>query len=54
MALKISGCWRSLATLQRHCRIRSYLTSSRNHGVRAIDAVRDALTGNPLMPPTPA
>lgn len=48
MALKISGCWRSLATLQRHCRIRSYLTSSRNHGVRAIDAVRDALTGNPL------
>jgi putative transposase len=48
MAPKISGCWRSLATLQRHCRIRSNLTSSRNHGVRAIDAVRDALTGNPL------
>jgi len=54
LALKISGCWRSLATLQRHCRIRSYLTSSRNHGVRAIDAVRDALTATPWMPPTPA
>jgi Transposase IS66 family len=25
LAAKISGCWRTLATLQRHCRIRSYL-----------------------------
>ena len=23
LAAKISGCWRTLATLQRHCRIRS-------------------------------
>ena len=54
LALKISGCWRSLATLKRHCRIRSYLTSTRNHGVRTIDAVRDALSATPWMPPTPA
>jgi len=47
LALKISGCWRSLATLQRHCRIRSYLTSTRNHGVRTIDAVRNALSATP-------
>ena len=54
LAVKVSGCWRSLATLKRHCRIRSYLTSSRNHGVRTIDAVRDALSATPWMPPVPA
>ena len=30
-AAKISGCWRTLATLQRHCRIRSYLATARSH-----------------------
>jgi transposase len=54
LATKISGCWRTLATLQRHCRIRSYLTSARNHGLRTIDAIRDALTTRPWMPPAPA
>jgi hypothetical protein len=34
LAAKVQGCWRTLATLQRHCRIRSYLTSARNHGRR--------------------
>jgi hypothetical protein len=43
-----------LATLQHHCRVRSYLTSVRNHGLRAIDAMRDTLTATPWMPPTPA
>jgi transposase len=51
LAAKIQGCWRSLTTLQRHCRIRSYLVSARNHGSRPIDAIRDALTGQPWMPP---
>lgn len=51
LAAKVSGCWRTLATLQRHCRIRSYLVSSRNHGRRVIDAIKDALTGTPWMPP---
>ncbi len=32
LAAKISGCWRTLATLRRHCRIRSYLTTARSHG----------------------
>ena len=32
LAAKISGCWRTLATLQRHCRIRSYLATARSHG----------------------
>ena len=51
LAEKVQGCWRSLTTLRRHCRIRSYITSARNHGRRPIDAIRDALTGTPWMPP---
>jgi transposase len=54
LAAKISGCWRTLATLQRHCRIRSYLTTARSHGRHPLAAIRDALTGNPWMPPHPA
>lgn len=54
LAAKVQGCWRTLATLQRHCRIRSYLVSARNHGHRPIDAIRDALTANPWMPPQAA
>jgi hypothetical protein len=54
IAAKISGCWRTLATLQRHCRIRSYLISARNHGRRAVEAITDALNGNCWMPPAPA
>jgi hypothetical protein len=51
LAEKVQGCWRSLTTLRRHCRIRSYITSARNHGRRPIDAIRDAFTGTPWMPP---
>lgn len=57
LAEKVSGCWRTLATLQRHCRIRSYLVSARNHGRRPLDAIRDALNATAWMPPrktTPA
>jgi transposase len=54
LAAKVQGCWRTLPTLQRHCRIRSYLVSARNHGRRPIDAIRDALTANPWMPPQAA
>jgi len=53
LAAKISGCWRTLATLQRHCRIRSYLTSARNHGHHPLAAIRDALGGTCWMPPIP-
>ena len=51
LAEKVSGCWRTLATLRRHCRIRSYLVSARNHDRRPLDAIRDALTGTAWMPP---
>ena len=48
LAAKISGCWRTLATLRRHCRIRSYLTTARSHGHHPLAAIRDALNGNLL------
>jgi hypothetical protein len=51
LAEKVSGCWRSLATLQRHCRLRSYLESARNHGRKPLDAIRGALTGTTWTPP---
>ncbi|MGH3342754.1 MAG: IS66 family transposase [Carbonactinosporaceae bacterium] len=51
---KISSCWRTLATLQRHCRIRSYLTTTRNHGLAALTAIRRALTGTTWIPPLPS
>ncbi|MGE5290017.1 MAG: IS66 family transposase [Micromonosporaceae bacterium] len=54
LAAKISGCWRTLATLQRHCRIRSYLTTARSHGHHPLAAIRDALNGTCWMPPSPA
>jgi hypothetical protein len=40
--------------LQRHCRIRSYLTTARSHGRHPLATIRDALTGNAWMPPHPA
>jgi hypothetical protein len=49
----VSGYWHTLTTLAGYCRVRSYLISARNHGIRAIDAIHAALTGNPWVP-TPA
>ena len=50
----VSGYWHSLATLQRWCRIKSYLDSAAAHGVTALDAICGAITGNPWLPPLPA
>jgi hypothetical protein len=44
---KISGYWHTLTTLTRYCRLRSYLISARNHGLRSIDAIP------PRSPATP-
>jgi hypothetical protein len=46
----VSGYWHSLATLARCCRVRSYMVTSRNHGLRPIDAIHTALTGHPWLP----
>jgi hypothetical protein len=45
---KVSGYWH---TLTRFCRVRSYPTSACNHGLSAIDAIHNALTGQAWMPP---
>jgi len=47
---KVSGYWHTLATLTRYCRLRSYLISARNHGLRPIDAIHAALARNPWLP----
>jgi transposase len=52
LRMKIAGCWRSLATAHAFCRIRSYLTSARNHDVTPLAAIHNALTATPWMPPT--
>lgn len=46
----VSGYWHTLTTLAHYCRARSYLVSARNHGVRPINAIHAALTGNPWLP----
>ncbi|MGP3962453.1 IS66 family transposase, partial [Nonomuraea sp. 3N208] len=51
LQMKIGGCWRSVRTAARYCLIRSYLGTARNHGIHPLDALRDALAGNPWMPP---
>jgi transposase len=51
LQMKIGGCWRSARTAARYCLIRSYLGTARNHGIHPLDALRDALAGNPWMPP---
>ncbi|MBV9142018.1 MAG: IS66 family transposase [Pseudonocardiales bacterium] len=46
----VSGYWHTLTTLANYCRGRSYLVSTRGHGIRPIDAIHAALTGNPWLP----
>jgi transposase len=46
----VSGYWHTTATLANYCRARSYLTSARNHGLQAIDAIHTALLGQPWLP----
>jgi len=47
---KVSGYWQSTLTLARYCRVRSYLVTAVNHGLRAIDAIHTALSGKPWLP----
>ena len=47
LAAKISGCWRTLSTLQRHCRILSYLTTFRSHCRHPLAAIRDSPSETP-------
>lgn len=46
----VSGYWHTTDTLRDDLRVRSYLASTHAHGIRAIDAIHRALTGNPWLP----
>lgn len=50
LQMKIGGCWRNARTAARYCLVRSYLATARNHGVHPLDAIRNALAGNPWGP----
>lgn len=49
--VKISGCHQSEAGATAWLTVRSYLDSARKHGLNALDAIRQAFTGNLWMPP---
>jgi transposase len=51
---KISGRLRSEQATRHRYAIRGYIDTARKHGVSALTALRDALDGNPWMPPIPA
>jgi hypothetical protein len=46
----VSGYWHTPTTLAGYLRVRSYLVSARDHGIRAIDAIRMVLAGEPWLP----
>jgi hypothetical protein len=49
--VKISGCHQSETGAANWLTVRSYLSSAVKHGIRAYDAIRQAMTGTPWMPP---
>jgi transposase len=51
---KVSGGFRTLAGAITFLAIRGYISTARKNGLRAVHALRDALLGNPWMPPLPA
>jgi transposase len=51
---KVSGGFRTLHGAQTFLAIRGYISTIRKNGLRAADALRDALLGNPWMPHTHA
>jgi transposase len=51
---KISGRLRSETAARNRYAIRGYIDTARKHHADIMTAIRDALTGNPWMPPIPA
>ena len=50
---KISSCFKSDGGAERFANVRSYLSTTRKHGVNALDALHDLFNDTPWMPPTP-
>ena len=51
---KVSGRLRSEQAARHRYAIRGYISTAAKHGTSSFTALRDALTGNPWMPPVPA
>ena len=51
---KISGRLRSEKTTRHRYAVRGYASTAAKHGIAALTAIRDALAGNPWIPPVPA
>jgi transposase len=51
---KISGRLRSEKTTRDRYAVRGYASTAARHGIAVFTAIRDALAGNPWMPPIPA
>lgn len=50
---KISGAWRTVTGATNWLRVREYLSTATKHGIHALTALRDAITGNAWLPPLP-
>jgi transposase len=49
---KVSGAFRTCTGAEIFCAIRSYISTVRKHDLNVIDAIHDALSGNPFIPAT--
>lgn len=49
---KISGCFRTKNGAERFCRIRGYISTMRKQGISVADALRQAVSGTPIVPAT--
>lgn len=47
---KISGCFRSEAGAKYFCRIRGYISTVKKNGINVLEALYNALDGNPFIP----
>jgi transposase len=47
---KVSGCFRTEDGVAMFCRIRSYLSTLRKHGIELLAALDHALAGHPVLP----
>ncbi len=52
--LKISGGWRTHHGATTWLTVRSYISTVRKNGLNVLTALRDAITGNPWLPTSPA